>query len=193
MDRALTIKYFKDPPTLFTERLVLRRLLKSDHLDMFEYASNPGVTKYLLWEPHTSERYTFRYLQFIQSKYRSGEFYDWAVVDKRTGKMIGTCGFTRFDFENNSAEIGYVLNPAFWHRGIAAEAVRRVLDFGFTILGLHRIEAKFMVGNDNSRRVMEKSGMTFEGILRDSLFIRNRYVSVGVCSITEAEFEALYL
>ena len=86
-----------------------------------------------------------------------------------------------------------MLNPAFWHRGIAAEAVRRVLDFGFTILDLHRIEAKFMVGNDNSRRVMEKSGMTFEGILRDSLFIRNRYVSVGVCSITEAEFEALYL
>ena len=102
MNRDLVRRYFTSPPVLETERLVLRRMKRSDADDMFEYASDPEVTRYLLWEPHADPRQTARYLAFIQSRYKSGEFFDWAVTDKRTGKMIGTCGFTRFNFEADS-------------------------------------------------------------------------------------------
>ena len=85
--------------------------------------------------------------------------------------MIGTCGFTRFDYSNNSAEIGYVINPEFRGRGIAGEAARRVIRFGFDELGLNRIEAKYMDGNVASRKVMEKIGMKYEGTMRGSLKI----------------------
>ena len=189
----MVLTYFRDIPTLHTERLTLRRMLKRDAADMYEYASDPAVTEFLLWEPHINLKYTSRYLAFIQSKYRAGEFFDWAVIDNCESKMIGTCGFTSFDYENNSAEVGYVLNPSFWHKGIAPEALFEVIKFGFTVLKLNRIEAKYMLGNDNSRRVMEKVGMRFEGVSRDSIFVRGHYVSVGVCSVLRRDFMKYYL
>ncbi|MBE6613772.1 MAG: GNAT family N-acetyltransferase [Ruminococcaceae bacterium] len=197
MNREEVQRIFRDPPVLTTNRLILRRMLKSDYRDMYEYACQPRVTRYLLWHPHDSEAYTCKYLQYIQSRYRLGEFYDWAVVLKdpegtekpfSKGKMIGTCGFTRFHNEHNAAEIGYVLNPAWWGRGLATEAVSAVLRFGFVDLRLHRIEARYMTGNDASRRVMEKAGMTFEGIARESMLVKGEFVSVGTCSILRSEY-----
>lgn len=183
---------FRDPPVLETPRLYLRRMMKKDSADMFEYASQPEVTRYLLWDPHESESYSYKYLAYLQSRYRAGDFYDWAVIWKDSGKMIGTCGYTRFHTDCNSAEIGYVLNPAYWGLGIAPEAVRSVLHFGFGELELHRIEARYMTGNDRSRRVMEKVGMTFEGVSRDSMYVKGRYVSIGTCAILKPEYRRLY-
>ncbi|MBR4933629.1 MAG: GNAT family N-acetyltransferase [Clostridia bacterium] len=189
MDRRTILTYFKDPPTLFTERLMLRKILKSDSEDYYEFASDPAVTKYLLWKPHESFSFTRHYLSYLQGRYRAGEFYDWGIVDRASGRLIGTCGFTAFDLINNSAEVGYVLHRDFWHHGIAAEALTRVLEFGFQTLCLRRIEARYMVGNDNSRGVMEKVGMTFEGVKRDSLLLDGSYISVGTCAILSDEFK----
>jgi ribosomal-protein-alanine N-acetyltransferase len=105
-------------------------------------------------------------------------------------KMIGTCGFTRFDYNNNSGEIGYVINPAYRGRGIADEAVRAVMQFGFETLRLNRIEAKFIEGNSASMRVMEKTGMTFEGYHRSSMYIKGDYRTIGVCAILRDEYFA---
>lgn len=181
-------KIFRDPPVLTTKRLVLRKMSKKDSADMFEYAQLPEVTKYLLWEPHESERYTQHYLSYIQQRYRAGDFFDWAVTIGETGKMIGTCGFTRFNTESNSAEVGYVLNPSYWGYGIAPEAVTRVMYFGFHDLSLHRIEARYMAGNDRSRRVMEKVGMKFEGMSRESMLVKGKYVSIGTCAVLSNDF-----
>lgn len=163
-----------------------------DSHDMFEYAKRADVTRYLTWQPHPSREYTRDYLEYIGKCYRSGDFYDWALIWCADGefaeKMIGTCGFTRFDYENNAAEVGYVINPDYRGRGIAPEALRRVMEFGFCELGLNRIEARYMVGNEVSRRVMEKVGMTFEGIRRCSLLNRGEYVDVGYCSILASEY-----
>jgi ribosomal-protein-alanine N-acetyltransferase len=163
----------------------------ADSYDMFEYARRADVTKYLTWQPHPSREYTRDYLDLVGKCYRNGEFFDWAVV-WREGfffeKMIGTCGFTRFDFANNSAELGYVINPEYRGRGIAPEALKRVIEFGFYELSLNRLEAKYIVGNDASRRVMEKVGMRFEGINRGSLLLRGEYRDVGVCSILASDY-----
>ncbi len=183
------IRIFRDPPVIETRRLVLRRMQKRDSHDMYEYASRPDVTRYLLWDVHESEYYTYRYLSYLQSRYRAGDFYDWAVTVRETGKMIGTCGFTRFHTDANAAEVGYVLNPDYWGHGIASEALLHVLRFGFVQLRLNRIEARYMIGNDRSRRVMEKVGMTFEGVARESMFVKGNYVSVGTCSILRREFQ----
>ena len=102
--------------------------------------------------------------------------------------MIGTCGFTRFDYANNSAEIGYVLNTSYHGQGFATEAVGRVLEFGFENLCLNRIEGKYMVENTASRRVMEKCSMTFEGVRREGMLIKGKYRNIGVCSILKSEY-----
>ena len=102
--------------------------------------------------------------------------------------MIGTCGFTCFDFPNNSAEIGYVINPDFHGQGIATEVSARVIRYGFEMLALERIECKFMMENRASLRVMEKIGMTFEGIRRSGMLVKGEYRNIGVCSILKEEF-----
>jgi ribosomal-protein-alanine N-acetyltransferase len=189
MRREDICKIFANIPTISTERLVLRRIKGDDVEDMYEYSSDARVTEYLTWSPHPDKTYTLEYISYLQSRYRTGDFYDWAVVLKDSGKMIGTCGFTRFDYANNSAEIGYVLNTEYHGQGIATEAVKKVLEFGFEKLCLNRIEGKYMVENAASRRVMEKCFMTFEGVRREGMLIKGRYRNVGVCSILKKEFE----
>jgi len=176
-------------PDLATERLILRPMRESDADDMYSYASRNDVTEYLLWSPHPSRGYTRDYLRYISSRYKLGDFYDWAVIEKTSGKMIGTCGFTRFDPPHNGAEIGYVLGPDYHGRGYATEAAERVVEYGFSELGLHRIEARFMMGNEASLKVMEKLGMTFEGYKRDGMLVKGKYRTIGVCSIIENEWK----
>lgn len=188
MNRDIVQRYFRDLPEINTPRLLLRRVKKSDYRDMYEYACDPDVTKFLTWQPHLNPSWTMRYLSYVSTRYRTGEFYDWAVIHREDNKMIGTCGFTSFSYDHNSGEIGYVLNKSYWGRGIATEAVRAVMEAGFLKLNLHRIEAKFMQGNDRSRRVMEKAGMTFEGFQRDSMFILGEYRTIGICAILFSEY-----
>lgn len=179
MKKETLYEIFSSIPTLHTERLTLRALRELDAEDMFEYASSPEVTRYLLWREHKSPAFTKEYLSYIESRYALGDFYDWAITLTDSGKMIGTCGFTRIDTINNAAEIGYVLNPAYHHLGIATEAAGAVMKFGFETLSLHRIEAKFMDGNDASRAVMERLGMTAEGFEREAVFVKGGYVTIG--------------
>ena len=184
MKRELIYRTFSNIPVLHTERLTLRKMKVADADDMFEYASRPETTRYLTWRPHRSRAYTKEYLEYLGTRYATGDFYDWAVtLDGESGKMIGTCGFTRFDPQNDSAEIGYVINPAYHGHEYALEAAREVIKFGFEQLGLHRIEAKYMKGNAPSRRVMEKLGMSYEGEHVDALKLGGEFITVCVCAI----------
>jgi len=180
-------KIFSRMPTLKTERLTLRKIGLDDIDDMYEYAKDASLTKFLTWSPHPDKAHTFEYVSYLQSRYQSGDFFDWAIV--LDNKMIGTCGFTRFDFQNNIGEIGYVVNPDYHGRGIATEAVGEVIRFGFEKLALNRIECRFMIQNNASRRVMEKNGMIFEGALREGMLVKGVYRDIGVCSVLRSEYE----
>ena len=183
MKKEKIYRIFANIPTLKTERLSLRAMHPIDAEDMYDYAKREDVTRYLTWNPHKSVGYTKEYLRYVHSRYALGDFYDWTIIDLESRRMIGTCGFTSIDTANNSAEIGYVLNPEFHGRGLGSEAVARILDFGFGELELHRIEARFMQENIRSRRLMERVGMTFEGFRREAVLVKGEYRTVGICSI----------
>lgn len=174
-----------------TERLVLRPLAISDTADFFEYARREDTSRYLLWSPHASPEYTRAYLTMIGRFYRKGQFWDWAIEEKSSGKMIGTCGFTRIVEKHHMGEIGYVLNPSYHKKGYATEAVRAVIAFGFESLELNRIEGRYMVENTPSKRVMERCGMTFEGIWRGSMLVKGLYRDIGVCALLREEYKRL--
>ena len=188
MKKEHICRIFSRIPELETERLILRKMRVGDCDDMFEYAQRSDVTEFLTWKPHPDVFYTKEYLAFIGEHYAAGDFFDWAIVLREENKMIGTCGFTRFNYAANSAEVGYVINPKYRGVGIAPEAVGKVIEFGFEKLGLNRIEAKFMEDNAPSRRVMEKLGMTFEGIRREEMLIKGIYRNIGTCSILRSEY-----
>ena len=188
MKKESVYNIFSNIPKLETDRFILRKICLDDTDNMYEYSKDPEVTKYLSWSPHENKAYTYDYLMYLQNRYKTGDFFDWAIVCKQSEKMIGTCGFTRFDFPNNSAEVGYVINPKFKGQGVATEVSARVIRYGFEMLGLERIECKFIVGNDASRRVMEKNGMIFEGVRRHGMLIKGEYRDIGICSILAKDF-----
>lgn len=179
---------FTKIPTLETNRLILRKILISDYQDMYDYSARPETSRYLLWHPHTSPKYTKKYISYLQGQYREENFYDFALVDKASGKMIGTCGFTSFSMENNSAELGYVLHPDFWGKGLAKEALLRVMGFGFAELRLHRLTAKIMSENKASCRVAEKCGMRHEATHIDGMRIKGNYETIEEYAILAKEF-----
>lgn len=181
-------KLFAKMPELETDRLKFRAIKKSDLNDIYEYSSNPKTSQYLLWEPHKSLEYTKKFIEIVLAKYKLGDYHDWAIVLKENKKMIGTCGFTRIDEQNSIAEIGYVLNPLYWGYGLATEAAKKILDFAFNILGVNRVEARFLFGNEASLNVMTKLGMKFEGYQRESLLVKGRYRTIGVASILKREY-----
>ena len=173
---------------LESERLLFRPIAYEDAPDMYEYCKDPDVSRYLLWTPHTSVGYTKRHIAWAIEGYREGRFFDFAVIEKVSRRMIGTCGFTSIDRENASAEIGYVFSKDYWGCGFGKEAILTVLAFAFLSLSFHRVEARFMEENIASRRVAEKCGMTVEGYYRDKLYVKGGYRTIGVASILKDEF-----
>ena len=179
---------FKTIPTLHTPRLILRRIMRCDINDIFDYAHNPETSKFLLWYPHETVADTRFYYRNVDKRYKCGEFFDWAVIEKESGRMIGTCGFTSISEMDEKAEIGYVINPRHKGRGYATEAVMRVLEFAFSELSLERVEARYIIGNDRSRSVMDKCYMKFEGIQRHAVKAKGRFFDVGICAVLSKEF-----
>ncbi len=181
-------KLFSKIPEMETDRLLFRAIRRSDINDVFEYSANPKTSEYLLWEPHNNIEYTKKFIDIVLSKYKIGEYNDWAIVLKENNKMIGTCGFTRIDEYNSIAEIGYVLNPKYWGYGIATEAAKKVVNFAFDVLSVNRVEAKFIFGNEASLKVMNKIGMKFEGYQREAMLVKGKFRTIGVSSILKREY-----
>ena len=152
-------------PTLESERLLLRSWHRKDAQDLYEYAKDPDVGPAAGWAPHRSVGDS---RMIIDSVYL--ERMDWAIVDKETDKAIGNIGFDEDILRRkvNSKELGYSLSRKYWGRGIVTEATKLVVDYAFSVLGLECITMRIEEDNEASRRVAEKCGFRFEGVLRHS-------------------------
>ena len=179
---------FTDIPEIETKRLRLRKITSKDSLDMYEYSHLPDVTEYLTWNPHTTPKETLRYIHLIEKKYSKGAFWDFGVEYIKDMKFIGTCGFTSFDIALNSAEIGYVISPLYRGQGIAGEACRAVMKFGFAVFDLDKICARFIEGNTASEQVMKKLSMKYSETYKNSFYIKNQYKTVIEYSISKKDF-----
>jgi [ribosomal protein S5]-alanine N-acetyltransferase len=186
------VKIFADLPELETERLLLRKMHLDDAEAMFAYASDPEVTRYVLFETHRSVEDSNAFLRLAVEGYERGDFGGWGIVLKDSGAFVGTCG-ADVDYapEHARAELGYVLSREHWGKGLMTEAVQAVIRFGFGRMELIRIQARCIAENTDSARVMEKAGMTYEGTLRESEFIKGAYRDMKIYSILRREFPGL--
>ena len=181
--------YFSALPVLETDRLVLRRLSRKDASDIFSFASDPEVSRYVLWEAHRSVSESRYYIQYMKSLYRRGLPSSWGVVLKKTGRIIGTIGFMWFSEANRSAEIGYSFARPEWNKGYATEALGTVIRSAFASLTLNRLEAQHDIRNPASGRVMEKCGMNREGILRQRVQNKGEFIDVALYAILRSDLE----
>ncbi len=183
---------FKNVPTLESDRIIYKRILPENSEDMYEYSKLEEVTRYLLWTPHVGLSQTEKYIKLLQKKYDNGSFWDFGLTHREDGKFIGTCGITSVDDDTDTIEIGYVLSPDYWGKGVASEAAKTVMKYCFDTFGAKRICGKFMEGNNGSMRVMTKLGMTLEGIYRRSLYVKGEYKTIHVYEISKERFYELH-
>ncbi len=175
-------------PTLETDRLILRKMSLDDAEAVFAYASDPEVTRYVIWETHRSIEDSEGFLRSVVESYENAEEATWGIVYKGDRRFVGGCGIVGWDPAHARAEMGYVLSREYWGRGLMTEAVRAMIAFGFERINLNRMEARCIAENVASARVMEKAGMIYEGTLRQREFIKGAYQDMKVYSILRSEF-----
>ena len=178
--------------TIETERLILRR---------FSLADAPSVLKNWAADESIQSLYaepvypTLEAVNALLARYISAcekeDYYRWAVIDRQSGECIGQIAYFLVDGKNHFAEIEYCIGAAFQRRGLATEATRAVMAYGFEKMNLHKIQISVKVINPASRRVIEKCGFTYEGTLRDYFFEDGAYVSRAYYSMLKSEFEAM--
>lgn len=174
---------FSDLPTLETDRTILRKLRSEDEQDIFHYGSDDDVSRYTAWPTHRTMEDTRNYLNKVLQKYEQHAVAPWGIVDKETGKIIGTSGFMAWNVHYAKAELGYALSKDYWNRGYMTEVIRTIISFGFDRMKLVRIEASCLPLNIGSARVMEKVGMTYEGLIRQTIFVKGKHEDLKLYSI----------
>lgn len=178
-------------PVLYTPRLILREICLGDAEDMFYYAQHPLVGPNAGWAPHTSIQETRRVIQLFLEAKKRGEPGVFAIIDRQTGRMIGTIELFNLVF-GFKAELGYALSPDYWGRGIIPEAAESVLEYGFHVLQLKRIEASAFLTNYQSQRVCEKLGFIREGVARNGyLRYDGKIIDKEIFGLTDTEYEQL--
>lgn len=151
---------------LETERLLLRKIKLEDAEDMFNnWASDPKSSEMLDWDVHENVEVTKAIITYWIKEYENGH-YNWVVELKDTHEIIGNITAVKYSEKNRTCEIGYCYGSKYWRHGYASEALRRVIEFFLNETTIKLVEARHILSNPNSGRVMAKAGMTKEATLR---------------------------
>jgi ribosomal-protein-alanine N-acetyltransferase len=153
-------------PVLSTERLVLRRLEPSDAADVFVFRGDAEVQMYND-EPLEDEAAALDFIGHLNADYDAQHNILWAMTLRGENRVLGLCGFGYWDRMHQRAAIGYDMARSHWGQGLAIEAVRAALNFGFDRMQLNRVEAETVIDNTRSVRLLERLGFTREGSRRE--------------------------
>ena len=152
------------PKTLKTERLRLRKAKICDAEAIFRrYAQDPEVTRYVSWRAHKDLDETREYMRMCQLAWDIGKAFHW-VIERNEDKQV--IGMVIARVSDEKWELGYVLARCHWGKGYMTEALRGLVQWALQQQQIYRIWAVCDVDNIASARVMEKTGMQREGILR---------------------------
>ena len=142
-----------------TERLFVRQWVPDDWKRFRPLATDPRVLEYISTEPWSDERIQ----QFINKGIEVAKtrgWILWPVIHREDAALIGFCRFA--DGFQPDVEIGWRLLPDYWGRGLATEAAKAVMQYGFDTFGFERVISVAQPANHRSIRVMEKLGMILE-------------------------------
>lgn len=153
---------------LETPRLRLRRLLPEDIDALYALYRDPEIRRYfpegVLSVEETREELTY----FLNGHPKHPELGLWATLEKETGAFIGRCGLLPWTLAGrDEVEVAYLLDKAYWGRGLATEAAQAIASYAFETLGLTRLVCLIEEGNAPSARVAERIGMRFERAMAD--------------------------
>lgn len=175
-------------PQMQTERLLLRKLMAEDTDNMFLLRTNKDAMKYIGRPIPKEKKEVEDLIQKINDNIQSNTGIVWGISLKNEPALIGTIGFHRIEIENYRAEVGYMLMPDYWYKGIMNEVLSEVLAYGFMQLNFHSIEAKIDPGNSNSRKILLKNGFIKEAYFKENHYVNGKFLDSEIYSLLKSNF-----
>jgi RimJ/RimL family protein N-acetyltransferase len=170
-DGAAFLPDARDLPAIVTPRLRLRALRADDAPALLAIFSDPDVTRYWADPPYTGLADAEALVARVEAQFAARSAFRWGIVWREADAVLGTCSLYALEAAHRRAEVGFALAREAWGRGVASEAVAALVDFAFTTLGLHRIEADVDPRNAASLRTLERLGFRREGYLRERYLV----------------------
>jgi len=170
-------------------RIILRRLKRTDTTSLQHNANNANVSRFLPLLPHPygmSDAITWINIAHRQARRDRG--YHFGVTVDGIDEIVGVIGLNNINRNDNNAEVGYWLAEHLWGRGLGREMLGLMLGFSFEQLGLHRVYAIVQSMNLGSIKVLEACGMKREGCYREASRMDNGWHDVFIYGILEHEY-----
>ena len=178
-------------PFLTTRRLELRQLELRDADELFKLRSDPRVMEFMDRPLMTSRDEAEKMIGKIQNAFETNESITWAMSLKDHRELIGTIGFWKITKEHHRAEIGYLLHPDHWRKGLVQEAMKEVLKYGFVTMKLHSVEANVNPKNAASVAFLEKNGFVREAYYRENYYFNGVFFDSAIYSMLDADFQKI--
>lgn len=174
-----------------TDRLTLRRFAAKDIEQSFtNWASDSNSSKYFINFPHKNISDTENMIKHWIQLYEDKCNYIWAIELKKTGEIIGNITVDTSFASLEMCEIAYMLGSSWWNKGYASEALKKVLDYLFCHEDFYLVEAKYNITNNASAKLLQKSGMKQDGILRARRIDKEsgERNDLVICSLLKSEY-----
>jgi RimJ/RimL family protein N-acetyltransferase len=155
-------------PVLTGEHCALRELQVADAPLLVPVLTDPEVMRFMSPPPATVERFAW-FIEWSRREREAGRYLAFALVPHAQAAPVGVLQLRQLEPEFRTAEWGVAMAPQYWGAGLFLDAARLLLDFAFTELGVHRLEARAALANSRSQAAMRKLGAVQEGVLRRSL------------------------
>ena len=179
---------FTHPPTIETERLILRPISKDDIGFIFDLFKRPETNEYSQY-PNVSSKEEAEKLYEDFMKPGNPSRFRLIIELKEKGSLIGTVGLHDYSCKHERAEIGYDLLQEYWGKGFTTEAVKEIVRYSFSDLCLRRLEATVDPDNLASIRILAKNNFRYEGRLRKKFFYRGSWHDELIYSIIREDFK----
>ena len=167
---------------LRTERLRLREVCEEDCESLFALRNDDAVMEYIGSRKSNSLDEVMDLIRQVHADRMNNKCVLWGLSLHDDPSLIGTIGFYRLQKENYRGEIGYLLDKQHWGKGLMGEALNAVVEFGFSKMGFHSIEAVTDPNNQRSIGLLLRHGFVQEGLFRENFFWNGRFYDSAVFS-----------
>lgn len=170
-----THQVFMTKYNLQEHNVTLKKFTSADIDDFMEWATDDGVTQYMMWNSYTSRSEAEGFFTNTVEKH------PWFKAICLGKKVIGSITLDRGRGPHScKAELGYVIARKYWGNNLATKAIKLAIESGFNDLDVERIEAYVDPSNIGSQRVLEKNGFTKEGLLKSCVIqkgiLKDRFI-----------------
>lgn len=177
---------FNPFPILETERLILRKSILTDAPELYVLRTSDKTMEFIDKERIASVQVAQEMIKNMDLQIQNNTAITWGITLPGFAPIIGSIGFWRIVKEHHRAEIGYMLHPDHWKKGLISEAIKAVLNYGFEHMKLHSIEANINPKNLASRRVLEKHGFQQEGFFKENFYFNGKYLDTATFSLVQS-------